>query len=353
MINLEIRVYSADMLFQGLIENESSFQWTRKYFEPGKFELHCPITDNNKELLRRGNLVWKRGAVEAGVIESLTYHEDASKSEITASGRFLSSYMSRRLIRPFYHIENGLVETAIREIYSNAAAIPLVELGPVQGYPEKVTFQATYKNLLTYVEKLAKYSDTGFRFRPDFVNKKITFELYRGTDHTVGQSTNQRIVFSDWYGNLAKTEYFENDQTYKNVCYVGGQGEGTARTIVTAGNDSLVGLDRREVFLSASDIQTENLTDDQYKAALIQRGADELKKDNLAVSVSSEVDPSGNFKYGSDYDLGDIVTVRKDSFGVSKDLRITEINEIYENGIYKITPTFGSPLPDSIDWADN
>ena len=65
------------------------------------------------------------------------------------------------------------------------------------------------------------------------------------------------------------------------------------------------------------------------------------------------MDPSGNFKYGSDYDLGDIVTVRKDSFGVSKDLRITEINEIYENGIYKITPTFGSPLPDSIDWADN
>lgn len=349
---LEIRVYSAEMEFQGNVDDESSFQWTRKYYEPGTFELHCPITANNMELLRRGNLVWKRGAVEAGVIESLNLEETSSKAEITAKGRFLSSYMGRRLIRPYYHIENGLVETAMREIFISAAEIPLVSLGEAKGYTEKVTFQATYKNLLTYEEKLAKYSETGFRFRPDFVNKKIIFELYRGKDHTAGQSDRERVVFSDAYGNLSKAEYSENDQTYKTVCYVGGQGEGTDRTYVTAGDDTLTGLERREVFLSATDIQQGDLTADQYKAALMQRGNDELKSDQLSVAISGEVDPNGNFTYGDDYDLGDLVTIEKESFGVSKDLRIVEINEVYENGVFKITPTFGSPLPDAIDWSD-
>ena len=353
MKDLEIRIYSAEMEFQGIVDDASSFQWTRKYYEPGSFELHCPITVTNMELLRRGNLVWKRGAVEAGVIESLKLEETASKAEITAKGRFLSSYMSRRLIRPYYHIEDGLVETAMREIFSNAAAIPLVELGETKGYTETVTFQATYKNLLTYEEKLAKFSETGFRFRADFVTKKIIFELYRGEDHTAGQSDRERVVFSDAYRNLSKTEYTENDQSYKTICYVGGSGEGTDRTIVTAGDDTLAGLDRREMFLSAADVQQGDLTTDQYKAALIQRGTDELKNNQLSISVSSEVDPQGNFVYGVDYDLGDVVTVQKKDFGVSEDLRIVEINEIYENGVFKITPTFGSPLPDTVDWSDN
>ena len=341
---IEVRIYTASMDFAGIVDNFSSLQWNRKYSEPGSFELHCPITPVNTALLHRGALVWKKGAKEAGVIEDLKLEETAKKAEITAKGRFLSSYMDRRLIRPFYACYGKKAELAIREIYSNAAAIPQVELGALQGYTETVTFQATYQNLLTKVEEICAGMATGFRFRPDFVNRKIYFELYRGLDHSVTQSDRERVIFSDSFANLNSATYEENEQIYKNICYVGGQGEGSDRTIVEVGDTNSTGLERRESFLSATDVRNDSISDSQYKEALKQRGNAALSNSILASSFDASVNPNGNFRYLEDYDLGDIVTVQKEAYGITQNLRITEISEVYENGIYKIEPKFGEGL---------
>ena len=193
---MEVRIYDASMNFIGLVENQTSMLWNRAYYGGGSFELYCPITANNRNILQMGRLVWIRGAVEAGVIESLTLEQNAVKNQITAKGRFLDSYMTRRLIRPFYSINNGLVETAMRQILSNAEPLPLVQLGTVQGFTDRVTFQATYKNLFDYEQKLGRFANIGFRFRPDFTNKTITFELFRGLDRSMSQSDRNRVVFS-------------------------------------------------------------------------------------------------------------------------------------------------------------
>lgn len=341
---IEVRVYNASMDFAGVIDNYSSLQWARKYTEPGSFELHCPITPNNLQLLKRDNLVWKKGAKEAGVIEDLKLEETAKKAEIIAKGRFLSSYLDRRLIRPFYECYGKNAETVIRELYTNAVPIPQVELGTVQGYTEKVSFQATYQNLLAKVEEICSGMETGFRFRPDFVNKKIYFELYRGLDHSLTQSDRERVIFSDSFANLDSTTYEENEQVYKNVCYVGGQGEGSDRTIVAVGATDSTGLERRESFLSATDVRNDNISESQYQDALKQRGNAALSNSILASSFDASVNPNGNFKYLTDYDLGDIVTVQKEAYGITQNLRITEISEVYENGIYKIEPKFGEGL---------
>ena len=348
----EVRIYDAAMNFKGLIENQTSVLWNRKYFDTGSFELYCPITTNNRNLLQMGRLVWMKGAAEAGVIESLYMEQSDVKNQITAKGRFLESYMSRRLIRPTYNIQNGLVETAMRQILSNAVAIPLVQLGEVQGYTERVSFQATYKNLLDYEIRLAKYSNTGFRFRPDFNNKTITFELYKGLDRTLQQSDRNRVIFSQGYGNINEAKYSVNDQLLKTVCYVGGQGEGSERTYVIAGDDTLAGLERREVYINASDIQDENLTTAEYQAALLQRGNNELENDVLCDSFECVTEANGNFVYKKHYDLGDIVTIQKENWNISANLRLTEITEIYEYGAMKVSPTFGTPLPEKIDWSE-
>lgn len=341
---IEVRVYTSALDFVGIVDNFSSLQWVRKYSEPGSFELHCPITEVNTTLLHRGALVWKKGAKEAGVIEDIKIEETAKKAEITAKGRFLSSYMDRRLIRPFYACYGKKAELAIREIYSNAEPIPQVELGDLNGYTETVTFQATYQNLLSKVEEICAGMATGFRFRPDFVNKKIYFELYRGLDHSITQSDRERVIFSDGFANLDSATYEENDQVYKNICYVGGQGEGSDRTIVEVGATDSTGLERRESFLSATDVRNDNISDTQYKEALKQRGNAALTNAIMASSFDASVNPNGNFRYLEDYDLGDIVTVQKEAYGITKNFRITEISEVYENGIYKIEPKFGEGL---------
>lgn len=350
---MEVRIYEPNMNFVGLVENQTSVLWNRAYFGGGSFELYCPITANNRNILQMGRLVWLRGAVDAGVIESLTMEQNAVRNQITAKGRFLDSYMTRRLIRPFYSINNGLVETAMRQILSNAATIPLVQLGTVQGFTDRVTFQATYKNLFDYEQKLGRYANIGFRFRPDFTAKTITFELYRGLDRTMSQSDRNRVVFSQAYNNIAEAKYNINSQLLKNVCYVGGRGQGSARTYAIAGDNTKTGLDRYEVYVNASDISDEDLSDAEYMDMLIQRGNNELQHDVLCDSFECVTDANKNFVYKVNYDLGDIVTIQKENWGLATDLRLTEITEIYEYGAMKVQPTFGTPLPETIDWSES
>lgn len=259
---MEIRVYNSELDFQGIVENQTSLIWTRKYFEPGDCELHIPITADNLRLTRRGNLLWKKGKKEAAVIEDRKLEESDSRNEITVKGRFLSSYMDRRLIKSTVYF-NGTVEEAMRQLLQGVTEIPRVELGTLQAFSDRVEFQATYKNLLVYEEKLGRSANLGFRFRPDFNEKKIYFEVYRGTDRTMSQGVNNRVIFSESYNNLNDTIYRENAQLYKNVAYVGGEGEGSDRIYVQVGSAS--GLELREVFVDAKDIQSENMTTEQYR----------------------------------------------------------------------------------------
>lgn len=352
---MQLRVYDKNLNFQGLIENQTSLVWHRKYFEVGKFELHAPVTDSNLALLKMGNILSYRGAKEGGVIEHMIitdkYKGGGREREIECRGRFLESYMDRRLIKQTFNF-SGRVETAMRSILSNAVPIPLVQLGEDNGFTERIDFQATYKGVLDYETKLAKYSNIGFRFVPSFTDKTITFETYKGLDRSFRQTERNRVVFSDSYGNLNEAEYETNDQLYKNVVYVGGQGEGADRKVVVVGDDTLTGLDRREVFLSASDISQGEMTEAEYESALRQRGEQLLTEDVVTSSFECQTSAEGNFIYKRHYDLGDIITVRKPEWDIEVDLRVTELQETYENGALTISPTLGTPLPSVVDWSD-
>lgn len=341
---MEIRIYDPELNFCGISENQTSFVWTRRYFESGEFRIYLPLTDDNIRLYKLGNIVTYRGANEAGVIEDLILRTTSTERVVIAEGRFLTSYMDRRLVRPTLNF-SGKVEVAMRKMLDDAVSLPLVELGELNGFPETVEFQATYKNLLTMEEKLSKASNIGFRFRPDFTDKVIYFETYKGLDKTRGQSERAFVEFSDEFNNLNSVENRQNDQLLKTVGYVGGEGEGSERVYVTIGDDTLTGLERRELFIDAKDISSEDITYEEYLAALTTRGYEKLNEQAFFDSYESSTVPSGNFEYKRDYDLGDIVTIRKTDWGLRTDMRITEIQEVYEHGAATIVPTFGTALP--------
>lgn len=349
---MEIRIYDSNMDFQGIIENHRSLLWNRQYNESGEFELHAPVTDYNLSLLQLGNLVWKRGAVDAGIIETRHIEETYDLHEITVTGRFLPAYMDRRLVRPTYDF-SGYAEVAMRTILSNAVAIPNVQLGTLHGFTETIAFQATYKNLLSTQQKIAKQVQFGFRFKPDFTAKTITFEIYKGVDRSLAQADRARVIFSEGFRNLNKAVYDENNQLESNVCYVGGKGEGSERVYVTVGDNTLTGLARKETFINGSDISDENLTENEYLEALRQRGRDRLAENAYFNSMECEAIPWGNFEYLKDYDLGDIVTIRKDNWGITQNLRLSAIQETYEDGTETIVPTFGTPMPETANWEDD
>ena len=138
---MEIRIYSRDLRFQGVSENQTSVIWNRRYFEAGDFAIQVPITDSNVKLYQLGNLVWIQEAVEAGIIEDLKYVETRKKNSITVKGRFLESYMDRRVVHPTLNF-SGYTEVGMRTLLANITPVfPYVELGELQGFEETVDFQ--------------------------------------------------------------------------------------------------------------------------------------------------------------------------------------------------------------------
>ena len=347
---MEIIMYDSNMQRQGVIENQMSLIWTRKYFESGDFELHAPLTNQNVRLLNKENIVTKKDSIEAGIIENIVYTDSYDQKKIVASGRFMSSLLDRRLIKQTFSY-SGKTEIAMRSLINYVVPIPRLSLGSMKGYDQTVIFQATMKELLSILVKLSKSSGIGFRIIPNFENKTLVFDTYMGVDRSVSQSTNNKVIFSEQFANLDQVEYTWNNQLLKSYAVIGGEGEGSARDYVYIGGGT--GLNLREVFVDARDVRSDDFPNrNQYLDALRQRGYEELNKDIEVESFDCITNPNANFVYKKDYDLGDIVTIKKSTWGVSLNLRITEIQEIYENGGMTVVPTLGDTLPDTVEWGD-
>lgn len=348
---MEIRIYNNDFNLLGIVENQTSLVWTRRFFEAGDFLLYLPLTQKNLNLFTLGNIVTYKGANEAGIIEDINLRSTSTERVIIVQGRFLPSYLDRRLVRPTLNF-SGKVEVAMRKIITDAVAIPRLEMGTLNDFPETVDFQATYRNVLDTETKLSKGSNIGFKIVPDFTDKVMYFETFKGLNKSRSQTDRPFVEFSDRFDNLASVERRTNDQLLKNVGYVGGEGEGSERIFVTVGDDTLTGLERREVFVDAKDLRSDDLTENEYLAVLATRGNEKLKEMILSDSYDVVTIPTGNFIYKTDYDLGDIVTVSKKDWNMKSDMMITEIQEVYEHGNATIIPVLGSALPSKINWEE-
>jgi hypothetical protein len=415
---MDLYIYNPDIELQGVIDGYSSLRWRRRYFEPGEFELHCPMDEDgaNLALLVEGNIIHRLDRDEAGIIEGIKIATaDNGGDEITATGRMGSSQLDQRIITPTINFA-GTVEAAMRKTVSDNAItsrpLPHLVLGDIAGLTPTCTFQATYKNVLTVCEALGKAAPLGLRVRLDVPNRQWVFEVYDGIDRSAGQTVRPQVVFCSENANIDKPSYARDSTGYKNYAIVGGEGDGSTRTIVTV--DQTNGEPRRELWVDAKDLQnTENtsesfsgdgkttsfalahapssissvtvgssttsysisgstitlspvpeqgasisvsyaykkLSDAAYAALLRQRGAEKLAEAVRSESFSADAIDTGNYKYLIDWDLGDIVTFAK--WGIRIDERITEVEEVYENGVETITPTCGSPLPETLNLGDD
>ena len=78
-----------------------------------------------------------------------------------------------------------------------------------------------------------------------------------------------------------------------------------------------------------------------------QRGTEKLAEAARVENFSAAAVDTANFEYLTDWNLGDIVSFEK--WNILLNQRITEVEEIYENGIETVTPVCGTPLPETLD----
>ncbi|QNU66913.1 siphovirus ReqiPepy6 Gp37-like family protein [Ruminiclostridium herbifermentans] len=339
---MELYIYNSELELLGLVDIFDSLRWRRRYFQPGEFELHLKATAENIALFQEQYIVARHNTVEAGIIENI----EISTDNLVVKGRFLSSLLERRIVLAKTTL-NTTAELAMRILVSNMTPIPKLELGELKGFTETVDIQVTYKNIAVTLTKIAQVSNIGYTVKFDRLNKKLLFECYKGIDRSASQDVNARAIFSEEFENVTDSKYTLATENYRTVALVGGEGEDTDRILVMVGEAN--GLTRREIFVDAKDLKKENLTDEQYKFLLRQRGIEALTGAAKSEVFESNVNLQSNLVYKKDFDLGDVVTCRNRKWNKKIDVRITEIEEVYENGILTITPTFGSPLPELKD----
>ena len=343
-MSVEIRIYNPSLELQGIIDEFSSLIWIRRYQEPGEFEMHTPYAAESKRLLVPENILQKYdedGVVDAGVIENISMTAD----EIVVKGRFLESYLDRRLIKATTYY-TGNAEDSIRSIISNMVEIPLLELGTDHGLSETLVFQATYKPVLSIIEKACKATTLGFRIRPDFSERALYFEVYKGEDRT--SSTAAKVIFSEKYDNLLDESYNYDSTNYKTKVFVS-QLINDVRVAYSVGSGT--GLSLRE-FHYPTTVDTNNKTTAEIKASMETQGQRALEARTIAESFVFSTNADSPFKYRSDYDIGDLVHVKHIAWNIDLVLRIMEIEEDYESGGRNLILTCGSPLPEIMDFEE-
>lgn len=162
------------------------------------------------------------------------------------------------------------------------------------------------------------------------------FDAYSGRDLTAGQIVSPPVNFSPEFGNIHVQEFIDSLIDFGNYAFVAGQGEGAEREIVTVGGETS-GLDKHVIFVDARDV--ENAAD------LFSRGEAKLAERQRVLSLQSEVLIVGPFAYQQDWEVGDLVTVQNKNWGLTMDSRVTEVEEIYEAGVFRLNVTFGYNLP--------
>jgi hypothetical protein len=217
--------------------------------------------------------------------------------------------------------------------------IPQLTLAPDLKRGIYVPWQSRFEQLDAVLQEIAEFTGIGWEIYLDLVNKAWIFDIVEGRDLTTAQAVNIPVIFSVEFDNIKGQHYTDSALNLKTVGYAGGQGEEELRLIQQIGDAE--GLGRLETFLDCSDAADAD--------ELLANGQQKLAELKQAQSFEVNISPSGSFIYGTDWDLGDLVTVRSSKWGITMHSRITEVKEIYESSGFNLEATFGNSIPTIVD----
>jgi hypothetical protein len=233
--------------------------------------------------------------------------------------------------------------------------------------------------LLDEIIAMCKIDGCGFRtlssyYTPTSGTLTNWFNLYKGINRSVSQDTYPHVIFNDALGNIKSLVYTNSIENVKTAGYttntdIDALASSTLRLVdimsdnaYSAGDQAYIndgtetanvnggsGMSRNELGIVVSEIVApESGTDEEKLNALYnsckQAGRNEINKSTEEHTVEVEINPMVGRQFGSDYFLGDIVTVQHALFGISMDARIAEAPETYEAGKDpQVTLIFGDP----------
>lgn len=329
---MELLILDKNFNELGTIDVFSSFQWIRKYFDYGNFQLECEV--RYFELLQQGEYLFRKDS-ELAFIEEIKYQRsNTNEYSINVNGRFITSLLNDRVVvgeKKFTGTHEAIARQMINENFITptdvSRKISNLSLKAVKSLGESTTLEIKNDVIGNELNDFLAEKELAQRIDYDYLTNNLYYSVWQGLDRTENQNANSWAVFSDDYDNINDIEYSKDTSDYKNFVYVVGKDNVTVNV-----NQIKTGERRKEMVTSSSDADT---------TALQNKGKQELDKDNQVEVIDCSIISSDRLLYKRDYDLGDLCTVKIRSVDKIVDLRITEVREVYEDGEVTITPKFG------------
>jgi hypothetical protein len=361
-----------------LIEDYSTMIWTERYQKNGEFELHTPRIEETQKILDLGDHISLLDSDEVMTVENFSIEpNEEGVAELVVTGRTFETFLENRLALNTYGAPwKSLAGYTIYEILALILWTNMVYNGDqdvtiIDGIKDDNTsIPNTIVTLTTAISEWIAESDTwtipsidywlneGAQYQPllDFMAmsglgvrnirphgttalhiefnttvglgrgmsiieewtdiSQLRFDVYSGTDRTRFQSDRPAVIFHYSSGHIDGPKYLFSIADWKTMAEVS-----SSIGRVEVGEITATGLSRRVLYVDGGSLG--DLDYDEFAASLTQKGEIELAKHNQAALFDGAISPVSPYKYGTDYSLGDLVTVLA-QYGIERTMRVDE-----------------------------
>lgn len=286
--------------------------WSEGYNSTEPFCLELIQTDEYKKKIRPDCYVGRSDRKTMMVIKSVEF----KNGRIVASGKQATRVLDD--VAFVGTIKSGVdIDKAVKSAYNESNKYRCLEFAETS-LGVKSTHQISNKSFL----ELCKVSceDANLGIKVERSNSGLVASFYRPEE-------NENLIFSEKFGNLSNPSVTFSTENHKNYAVVLGSGTGEERISVII--DRTNGSDRREIVIDARDVQPEEgETAENYKARLTERGIEKLLEHQDAFSCL--FNPYA-VDFGKRYDLGSLLTVRLDGYGVKLQARVSKFTQKSQN----------------------
>ncbi|MCL2673710.1 MAG: siphovirus ReqiPepy6 Gp37-like family protein [Defluviitaleaceae bacterium] len=351
-----LRVFNAEMLPIAELDNISELWLTRRFFEPGEWAATMPFFDGAMDILAQGKYFLVDGdPAKACLLEKIEV-ADSDSPTIGLSGGTLSSVLKQRIVLPnnddnFFRVDGQPAETIMHRFVASQCISPqdprraFPELEAAHDHRRGVTanWRATFSDYLhETLTDIAIFAGLGYNIRLDIHRKRWMFEVLEGRDLSATQRDNANVIFGARLDNLGAVTYEEDLREHRTSVYtISGNIDENDFMLFVSRDAASSGIGLRETFFNASSF-AENHAD------LRMVGDAHLRDLGIFPTVAGRVIDTESFKYGVDWELGDIVTVIHSKAGKKIHQRVTEVTELSTPRGNSLEVRFGTDRKDPV-----
>lgn len=326
-----------------VVDRFESLIWTERYSSLGDFELVIHSTPENRALFQEGAMLGIVQSTRVMVVEVIADDTDADgRKVLKITGQSLEKIMLDRVAAidftpPFdkwvltNQTPGNIARTIFNRICRSNTQFPqdnipflvagsLYRAGNIAEPVDPITVEIERKSVYEALKELCDAYNLGFRLHKGPDTSKLYFDVYTGNDRTASQSLLTPVVFSSALDNLTNISQLTSTANAKNVAYV--WTEKACIQVFSDGADANTsGFQRRVLQVDATDVDLD--PGPELLSILEQRGKDALAKHRALRAFDGEIPQFGSYRYGMDYELGDLVEIFN-ADGEASQMRVTE-----------------------------